>query len=82
MCLFTLVVLLGIVSMTDASLQTERADVNTDLGQRQSMSLCDGNMLVSVVVITPFLIILNFQCAKVISTKHSDEVFLHKLLET
>lgn len=55
-------------------------DVNTHLGRRHSMSLCDGDMLLSVLIFMPFLIIPNFQCASVIKNKHCDGVFMQQII--
>ena len=55
-------------------------DVNTHLGCRHSMSLCDGNMLFSVLIFMPFLIIPNFQYASVINNKLCDDVFTQQTI--
>lgn len=44
------------------------------------MSLCDGSMLLSVLIFMPFLIIPNFQCASVINNKHRDDVFMQQTI--
>jgi len=55
-------------------------DLNTHLGCRHSMSLCDGDMLLSVLIVMPFLIIPNIQRASVINNKHCDDVFMQQTI--
>lgn len=55
-------------------------DANTHLGCRHSMSLCDGDMLLPVLIFTPFLIIPNFLCASMINNKHCDDVFMQQTI--